>query len=59
MMTKLKIGLAIGGVALLIYFAWPAIMWGMKMYVYRLVLDYGFYALLLLAGGGWLWWKLR
>lgn len=59
MMTKLKIGLAIGGGALLIYFAWPAIQWGMQMYVYRLVLDYGFYALLLLGGGGWLWWKLR
>jgi len=59
MMTKLKIGLALSGVAVLLYFLWPAIMWAIQMSLFRIMLDYGIYALLLLASGGWLWWKLR
>ncbi|MFQ5674024.1 MAG: hypothetical protein ACE5G9_13145 [Nitrospinales bacterium] len=59
MMTKLKLGLGLCGLAALLYFIWPAIKWSMQMYLFTLVRDYGIYALLLLVGGGWVWWKLR
>lgn len=59
MMTQLKIGLAVCGLVALLYFLWPAIRWMIQMSILRLIFDYGFYALLFLAGGGWLWWKTR
>jgi hypothetical protein len=40
-------------------FLWDAVLFGVKGIIFHWILDYGFYALLLFGGGGYLWWKTR
>jgi len=32
-------------------------MWMVKVFIYNLILDYGFYLLIFLAGGGYYFWR--
>lgn len=57
MLKKFKYGLVLCGIATLGYFLWPAVMWTLKVYIFNLFYEYGFYALFFLVGGGYLWWK--
>ena len=52
-----KIFLLLCGLAGILYFVWPFIIMGLKLYVYQLVIEYGFYILLLLGGVGFYFWR--
>lgn len=54
---NLKIFLLLCGLAGILYFLWPFIITGIKIYIYQLIIDYGFYILLLLAGTGFYFWR--
>ncbi|MBT5377167.1 MAG: hypothetical protein HOL15_10170 [Nitrospinaceae bacterium] len=45
------------GLAVVLYFIWPFIVWAIKSYIFQLVIEYGLYALLLMAGGGYYFWR--
>jgi len=52
-----KIFLLLCGLAGILYFVWPFIFMGLKLYIYQLVIEYGFYFLLLLGGVGFYFWR--
>lgn len=58
---NLKIFLLLCGLAGILYFLWPFIITGIKIYIYQLIIEYGFYILLLilllLAGTGFYFWR--
>jgi hypothetical protein len=54
---NLKILSLISGLAAALYFLWPILVMGIKMYVYQLVIEYGFYFLFILAGAGFYFWR--
>lgn len=41
----------------MLYLLWPFITLVIKVYIYRLIIDYGFYFLLLFAGVGFYFWR--
>ncbi len=45
------------GLAGMLYLLWPFITLVIKVYIYRLIIDYGFYFLLLFAGVGFYFWR--
>ena len=51
----------VGFMAGIMYFLWPFIITGIKIYIYQLIIEYGFYILLLilllLAGTGFYFWR--
>gem|GEM_PF-2559862 len=52
-----KVILALFGIAGILYFAWPVIKLILMGYFYRFIMDYGFYILIILAGGGYFFWR--
>ncbi len=52
-----KIFLILCGVAGILYFIWPILVWVVKVFIYNLILDYGFYLLIFLVGGGYYFWR--
>jgi hypothetical protein len=36
---------------------WPFMVWAVKSFIYQLVLEYGFYFLILVAGTGFYFWR--
>ncbi|MBT5868165.1 MAG: hypothetical protein HOH38_04935 [Nitrospinaceae bacterium] len=52
-----KMALWLCGLAVVLYFIWPFIVWAIKSYIFQLVIEYGLYALLLMAGGGYYFWR--
>jgi len=52
-----KIILSLFGLAGILYFAWPIIKFVIMGYFYRFIIEYGFYMLILLAGGGYYFWR--
>lgn len=63
MKKNLQNGLMILGVLFLIYlivpFVWSVITTGVREMAFRFMIDYGIYILIILVGGGYLWWKLK
>jgi len=60
--TLKKILWILGAIALIYFvtpFIWSAIEIGVKGWIFELMVDYGIYIFLLIAGGGYLWWKFR
>ncbi len=55
-MNLKKILFICGGIGLLILI-WPLVKFAIRSYIYSLVLEYGFYFLIALAGGGYYLWK--
>jgi hypothetical protein len=59
-LLNVKIFLLLCGIAGLIYLLWPYLMWMVKVFIYNLILDYGLYLLIFLAGGGYyLWHRMK
>ena len=56
-MLNFKIFLLLCGVAGILYFLMPFIITGIKMYMYQLIIEYGFYFLLLVGGAGFYFWR--
>ncbi|MBT5549104.1 MAG: hypothetical protein HOJ79_01370 [Nitrospina sp.] len=54
---NIKIFLLLCGLAGILYLLGPFIVTGIKVYVYGLIIEYGFYFLLILAGGGFYFWR--
>ena len=52
-----KILLILCSVAGILYLIWPYLMWMVKVFIFNLILDYGFYLLILLVGGGYYFWR--
>jgi len=52
-----KIFLLLCGIAGVLYLLWPYLMWMVKVFIYNLILDYGFYILIFLLGGGYYLWR--
>ncbi|MDP7556751.1 MAG: hypothetical protein QF687_02575 [Nitrospinaceae bacterium] len=54
---NLKILLFLCGLVGILYFLLPFIIMIIKVYIYQLIIEYGFYLLLLLAGVGFYFWR--
>ncbi len=54
---NVKIFLLLCGIAGVSYLLWPYLMWMVKVFIYNLILDYGFYILIFLVGGGYYLWR--
>ena len=54
---NLKSLLLLCGLAGVLYFLWPFIIMGIKLYIYQLIIEYGFYLLLFMGGAGFYFWR--
>ena len=52
-----KIFFLLCGIAGVLYLLWPYLMWMVKVFIYNLILDYGFYILIFMVGGGYYLWR--
>ena len=54
---NLKVFLLLCSLLVGLYFLGPFIMWAVKIFIYQLVIEYGLYFLILVAGTGFYFWR--